>query len=522
MKLNYNLVLISLLAASPAVQANWFGSSSSSNTKLPAYNSWSTDQLTSWLNEHNIPVPSSSTSAKHPSHDELVAAVERNWNTATAWTQDQYNAAQKSFSNIKADSFESWDESRLREFLLKQGVIAPKGPREELVLLVKEQYQAYKAAASTLSSKASTAVYGDKTQQASKSATSAWSQATGGVKQSLDDSKDYVYSTWDDSKLREYLESKGVQIDAQAKKNRESLLGYMREAYASATSPIYDAWSDSYLHDWLVSHNVISPTPPSPYSREYLIGKMKEYYYDANEKVYSTWSDIQLRQWLIDNNIIKSDAQVTREKMIKLVDENYASAKTTIFQAWSDSQLREWLVEHGYIDDRNAVQKRRDELLELMYDKYTASTAATAAYLTWPDARLRSYLRLHGISEDYLPTSRPGLLQEVRIRWVQTQTMWTRVKDIVGGVEGEVEDRISKLWSLLKGEGYKAKGEAEKGWFNTKGEAKEGWFKSKGEAEKKWEEGKGAAERKYTDAEKEYERGKAKAYEHAEKARSEL
>jgi hypothetical protein len=69
-----------------------------------------------------------------------------------------------------------------------------------------------------------------------------------------------------------------------------------------------------------VSHNVISPTPPSPYSREYLLSQMKNYYYDANERVYSTWSDSQLRQWLIDNNVIKSDAQVTREKMIKLVE----------------------------------------------------------------------------------------------------------------------------------------------------------------------------------------------------------
>jgi len=37
--------------------------------------------------------------------------------------------------------------------------------------------------------------------------------------------------------------------------------------------------------------------------------------------------------------------------------------------------------------------------------------ARTASYLTWPDARLRAYLRERGMSENNLPTTRPGLLR---------------------------------------------------------------------------------------------------------------
>lgn len=50
--------------------------------------------------------------------------------------------------------------------------------------------------------------------------------------------------------------------------------------------------------------------------------------------------------------------------------------------------------------------------MTLINAKYSEANARTAAYLTWPDARLRAYLRNQGISEDALPTSRPGLLRK--------------------------------------------------------------------------------------------------------------
>ena len=44
--------------------------------------------------------------------------------------------------------------------------------------------------------------------------------------------------------------------------------------------------------------------------------------------------------------------------------------------------------------------------------RYNVYSARVAEYLTWPDARLRVYLRERGISDEHLPTSRPGLLRE--------------------------------------------------------------------------------------------------------------
>ena len=132
--------------------------------------------------------------------------MKANWDAAYSWTADQYTKAQVAFSNLKADTFDTWDESRLREFLLEQGVVNPSGPREQLALLAKQKWHQYSSAASaysktasasmsSASSQASTAIYGNQFDQATKSASSIVAQATQNAGRQMDDTKDYVYST---------------------------------------------------------------------------------------------------------------------------------------------------------------------------------------------------------------------------------------------------------------------------------------------------------------------------------------
>ena len=223
------------------IQASWFGSSS--NTDEPAYSSWDTNHLRSWLELHNVPLPKHS-----PTQAELRDLVASNWNTASSWTYDQYTSAQDVFTGIQDTSFDKWDESRLRELLLKQGVVAPKGPKEHLVQLAKSKYSAYTDAASSFSSRA-TAVYEDTQLQMSKSASSIASQASSAVNQahkSFDQSKDYVYSTWSDNEMHTWLEKKGL-IKTKSEKKKDELLQMMHDAYGSVANPVWEAWSDSYL-----------------------------------------------------------------------------------------------------------------------------------------------------------------------------------------------------------------------------------------------------------------------------------
>lgn len=125
---------------------------------------------------------------------------------ASGWTAEQFAKAQQVFEGLKADAFDAWDESQLREFLLEQGVVEPKGTREQLTLLAKQKYRSYTSAASAYSTSAtslasqasasaSTAVYGDSRYQASKSISSTYAQATNDISKKMQDSQDYIYST---------------------------------------------------------------------------------------------------------------------------------------------------------------------------------------------------------------------------------------------------------------------------------------------------------------------------------------
>ncbi|CAG8643886.1 17511_t:CDS:2, partial [Acaulospora colombiana] len=365
------------------------------------------------------------------------------------WTQEQLDKAQKVYGEYKDEAFDSWTESRLRQFLLDQGVIEPKGTREQLAQMARNH----------ASASASTAIYGDSYYQATQSASSAATKATEYVKDSLDDTRDYIYSTWDDNQLRTYLESKGI-IRTHAQVTRDEMLAKMREAYASASDPVYAAWSDSYIRRWLIDHNIVSE-PPS--TRDKLLATMNKYYYDSKDYVWSSWTDSDLHDWLVQHNVIKSEAQVKRDKMLKMVQDNYLSATNTFWDAWTESELRAWLIEHGYM--RTDAQVKRDELVALANSKYTHAANRSAEYLTWPDARLRAYLRMHGLPESQLPTTRPGLLHEVRIRYVIAQTkidnLLQSIKDAVYGSVETAEEKLNNVLHMLTGAKESAKGEAE-------------------------------------------------------------
>jgi hypothetical protein len=232
----------------------------------PAFSSWSPEQLTEWLNEHQISVPKR---AKGSASD-LQDLVAENWYSASAWTEDQYKNAQRTFSNLQDTSFETWDESRLREFLLRQGVVAPKGPKEQLALLAKSQFKGYEAAVKSFTDHAST-TFGSVSTEASRTAEGYASRASAAISQvetdvtrAIDRSKDYIFSTWDDNRLRSYLESKGL-IKTKGEKKRDELLTVAEDYYNQVSSPVWEAWSDSYMVRISISSwaEISSSLPPA-------------------------------------------------------------------------------------------------------------------------------------------------------------------------------------------------------------------------------------------------------------------
>ncbi|KAH8828005.1 hypothetical protein DL96DRAFT_1601260 [Flagelloscypha sp. PMI_526] len=426
------------LALLSFVSASWFYTDSP-----PEYSKWSSKEMKTWLDAHSIDIPNKA------STDDLRSLVESNWNSASVWTHDQYNSAQEAFNNVKASTFDSWDESRLREFLLEQGIVAPKGPREHLVLLAKSKYRAQASQTASSVSKDSQAT----ASQASATISTFISQSTDEVNRKMDDAKDYIYSSWSDNELRTWLEEKGI-IKTGTQKKRDEYLALMQENYAKVANPLWSSWSESYVHDWLVDHGVIKSEEQKTWDG--LKYRMNLYYYNTKDTVYDTWDESTLRQWLVTHGIIKSDAQMSKEKLQRLVSDNYANARDTVWSSWSDSDIRQWLIANGYM--KSDAQKTRDELVTMINDK-------TAAYLTWPDARLRAYLREHGFSEAALPSSRPGLLQETRIRWVQTQNrsehVYNKLVEVINNSVQTVEDKLKQVYDIVSGSTQDAKSKVE-------------------------------------------------------------
>lgn len=194
------------------------------------YTKWDKKQLQTWLEQNKVDVPKTFYNSK----EDLQNLVAENWWSYTAWSNEQYSNAQKSFQNLKDSTFESWDESRLREFLLDQGIVEPKGPKEKLVRLAKNHYNAYKNAGYSLSSTATDTL------------SSLVATGTDSSFRAFDESKDYIYSTWDDSQMKDYLVSRGV-LKSNAQKTRDQYLKLMKENHAAVADPIWQAWSDSYM-----------------------------------------------------------------------------------------------------------------------------------------------------------------------------------------------------------------------------------------------------------------------------------
>ncbi|KAJ3847848.1 hypothetical protein EV368DRAFT_76511 [Lentinula lateritia] len=382
----------------------------------------------------------------------------------SSWTPVQYESFQNSIASMRDSTFDAWDESRLREWLLEQGIVAPKGPREEIVLVAKRRWRDWQDAKANFDASASSMG-----SSASSVASSAMSQASS--THPLDDTKDYVWSTWDDTQLRKYLVQKGVIDDRTAAgKKRDELVALVKDGYNNAQGNIWEMWGDSYIRGWLASHNLIDTRSPIEHSRDEYFDLMRTYYYNTSQRVWDTWTDSYMKAWLVENGIVKRDAEINTEKMRKLVQDNYAHAQSTLGSSWSESQMRAWLIEKGYM--RSDAQVKRDELVSMFYNKYYAASAAIAPYFVWPDARLRAYLREHSLipsaSSPFsssssssqqtfsLPKSRSELLQETRIKWVQTTSaaegIVNRLKEILDdNVIGPVEVQLARVWEVLVG-----------------------------------------------------------------------
>lgn len=205
------------------------------------YEHWSDSDLKQWLDERGWPVPQPTT------RDRLIAAVRRQSHLAALTQRELASslsssaaAAQKTLSDAL---FNAWSDSELKAFLDKHGVKVPQGSRRnELIALARKHRENLLKSASSISSTV-TSAYGAATSKAGNE----FARATDDTQLKAKDAFDAVVSTWSDSRLKAFLDARGVPVPQASK--RDELLALVRKHKHKAAHG-YSAWTfDTWTTD---------------------------------------------------------------------------------------------------------------------------------------------------------------------------------------------------------------------------------------------------------------------------------
>ncbi|KAH1948296.1 hypothetical protein KXV69_004558 [Aspergillus fumigatus] len=287
------------------------------------YEHWTESDLKEWLDERGWPVPQPTT------RDKLIASVRRNARLASLQARSIAASATKSAeaaqSSLSEALFNAWSDSDLKKFLDEHNVKVPQGSkRNELIALARKHRASLVSQASVASKTASesaASVIGAATSKAGNQYTRATDQAN----LKAQDAFDAAVETWSDSRLKAYLDARGVPVPQSSK--RDELLAKVRlNKHKAATG--WNAWT------------------------------------------FDTWTTDQLKKYLSSMNAKAAHrTDVTRDELIKQAQEAYAKAskagganiasatsymaqatdavKDTTFDTWSHSELKAYLDSYG-------------------------------------------------------------------------------------------------------------------------------------------------------------------------------
>ena len=196
------------------------------------YESWTESDLKAWLDERGIPVPQPST------RDKLIASVRRNSRQASlsmkesaASASASANSAQESLTDAV---FDAWSDSKIKEWADRNGIKVPQGSSRNELLKLARRHRA-QLLGDTAASSASSA-FGAATTKAGNG----YAQATDSAHLKADDAFNTAVGTWSDSRLKAYLDARGVPVPQGGK--RDELMAQVRlNSHKAATG--FSAWT---------------------------------------------------------------------------------------------------------------------------------------------------------------------------------------------------------------------------------------------------------------------------------------
>ncbi|KAK9465650.1 hypothetical protein V1512DRAFT_265537 [Lipomyces arxii] len=293
------------------------------------FNAWSDSELADWLTSHGYDVP------RNSDRNTLISLIKKYSYQASNQAVGAKNSAQAVFQKMNAEMldttgavkdtvFDTWSESQLKLFLDKHGVPVPQPTKKDklLALARKNKYylkQDLEKSADLAASEAQ-GWYDYAKGKASDTKDAANTAAESATQYTSDTFKD-VTNLWSNSRLQEFLRSRGIIAPEDSTSERlKDLVWKNRDA------PIgtydwwsFEAWSTEDLQNWLKESGAAVTG-----SRDDMAKKAGEYF----DTIRNEGGD-------------KYNAAVTK------LQDWYSAGKDTAFDTWSDSDLKAYLDSYG-------------------------------------------------------------------------------------------------------------------------------------------------------------------------------
>jgi hypothetical protein len=195
------------------------------------YEHWSESDLKEWLDSRGYAVPQPTT------RDKLIAAVRRNARRArleadrtSASVSSSMAAAQETLTEAL---FNAWSESDFKKFFDEHGIKVPQGSKRNEMIALARKHRASLVDKPTASV---TSAWGAATTNAGNE----YARATDTAQLKLDEMFNSAIEQWSDSRLKAYLDARGVPVPQNTK--RDELLAKVRlHRHKAATG--YSAWT---------------------------------------------------------------------------------------------------------------------------------------------------------------------------------------------------------------------------------------------------------------------------------------
>lgn len=265
----------------------------------------------------------------HAQRDKLIASVRRNSRIASLKAQERAASAsasaQAAYATLTDKLIDAWDESQLKEFADKNGINVPQGTKaSQLRALVRKHRAALLG--DTVSASAASA-YG----AATSNAGNAYAQATDKASQASQDAFNEAVGTWSESRLKGYLDARGIPVPHASKKDelRALVRKNSHKAASGWSAWTFDDFSLESLRNYLASSGDATAKKVSQKSgatRDELLAAAQSAYTSASSAGGSSYASVT--SYL---------AQTTD------------SVKQTAFDNWSESELKSYLDSYGIV-----------------------------------------------------------------------------------------------------------------------------------------------------------------------------